>query len=74
MTIKLKGGGGKALMAWPLVEELFCAASQRKGMIIYNIISPSFLYRSSACSNSLFPFSYGEYTMKIEQGFIDNQC
>ena len=26
MAIKL-GGGGKALMAWPLVEELFFAAS-----------------------------------------------
>ena len=23
MAIKLEGGGGKALMAWPLVEELF---------------------------------------------------
>ena len=27
MAIKLEGGGGKALMAWPLVEELFFAAS-----------------------------------------------
>ena len=23
MAIKLEGGGGKALMAWPLVEEFF---------------------------------------------------
>ena len=27
MAIKLEGGGGKALMAWPLGEELFFAAS-----------------------------------------------
>ena len=24
MTIKFEGEGGKALMAWPLVKELFC--------------------------------------------------
>ena len=24
MTINSRGGGGKALMAWPLVEELLC--------------------------------------------------
>ena len=24
MAIKLEGGGGKALMAWPLVEDFFC--------------------------------------------------
>ena len=27
MAIKLEGRGGKALMAWPLVEEFFFAAS-----------------------------------------------
>ena len=27
MAIKLEGGGGKALVAWPLVNELFFAAS-----------------------------------------------
>ena len=27
MAINLEGGGGKALMAWPLVEELFFSAS-----------------------------------------------
>ena len=27
MAIKLQGGGGKAFMAWPLVEDFFCAAS-----------------------------------------------
>ena len=27
MAIKLEGGGGKALMAWPLVEELVFAAT-----------------------------------------------
>ena len=27
MAIKLEGGGVKALMAWPFVEELFFAAS-----------------------------------------------
>ena len=30
MAIELEGGGGKALMAWPLLEELFFAASQCK--------------------------------------------
>jgi len=31
MAIKLEGGGGgKALMAWPLVEELFFAASLKE--------------------------------------------
>ena len=30
MAIKLEGGGGKALMAWPLVEEFFFSASQRR--------------------------------------------
>ena len=30
MAIKLEGGGGKVLMAWTLVEELFFAASLRK--------------------------------------------
>jgi hypothetical protein len=27
MAIKLEGGGGKALVVWPLVDELFFAAS-----------------------------------------------
>ena len=27
MAIKREGGGGKALMAWPLVEVFFVAAS-----------------------------------------------
>ena len=27
MAIKLKGGGGKALMAWPLVEDFFFRAT-----------------------------------------------
>ena len=27
MDIEFEGGGGKALMAWPLVDELFFAAS-----------------------------------------------
>ena len=27
MAIKLEGGGGKVLMAWPLVEDFFFAAS-----------------------------------------------
>ena len=26
MAIKLEGGGGEALMAWPLVEEFFAAS------------------------------------------------
>ena len=31
MSIKLEGGGGKALMAWSLVEEVFCGFPNREG-------------------------------------------
>ena len=30
MAIKLEGGGGKALVAWPLVDELFFFAASLK--------------------------------------------
>ena len=37
MAIKLEGGGGKALMAWPLVEDFF-GGFPYKTYIIYLLI------------------------------------
>ena len=50
MAIKLEAGGGKALVAWPLVDELFFAASLNVQLLILWIRpvvnSPEKLYKN----------------------------
>ena len=46
MAIKLEGGGGNALMAWPLVEELyFCGFPKQTDINQY--INANILYREA---------------------------